>query len=299
MRLMDEEVINKYKKAGEIAKKVIEFSKPLLKEGNKLLDVAESIENRIKELGGEIAFPTNISINSIAAHSTPKINDQTTFQKGDLVKLDLGVHIDGYIADTAYTQEIETKNWKDLISASEEALKAAIDTTKPEVPLYKIGEAIEETIKQRGFRPIINLSGHLLDQYELHAGLNIPNYNNGSQTKLEEGIAIAIEPFATNGIGQVIDSKESEIFSLINIKPVRMPISRKIIDIVQERGELPFCKRWLFKKVGTLGLETSIRELMNKGIIHNYNVLKEESNGMVAQAEHTILVLDKPIVTTL
>ncbi|MCD6547270.1 MAG: type II methionyl aminopeptidase [Nanoarchaeota archaeon] len=297
---MEEDIIEKYKKAGEIAKKVVSFSKDIVKENAKAIDVAEKIENEIVKLGGKPAWPVNISINSIAAHWTPKQNDETVFKKGDVVKIDIGVHVDGYIADTAYTKEIGTNNWKDLIKASEEANKAALDLVKPGVPISEIGKVIEETIKKYGFTPIANLSGHGLNKYETHVPPTIPNFDNKSNLMLEEGMAIAIEPFSTNGVGKVIDAMDSEIFKLEEVKPVRSPVARKILQIIEkEYKTLPFGKRWISKRIGGLGLEIAFRELKRNGVLHNYSVLKEESNGIVSQHEHTILVLDTPIVTTL
>lgn len=297
---MEEEVIEKYKKAGKIAKEVREWSRELIKEGAKTLDIAEAIEKKIIDLGGEFAFPTTISINSIAAHSTPRINDETVLKRGDVVKVDLGVHIDGFIADTAYTIEVGTSNWKDLIKSSEDAVNAAIKIAKPGVTVSEIGAAVENVINKYNFIPIANLSGHEVNEYDLHAGITIPNFDNSGTTTLEEGMAVAIEPFATNGVGKVIDAKDSEIFKLIENKPVRHPIARKILNYVAEKHQLlPFCKRWVAKGVGGFGIEMGMKELVRIGALHHYPILKEGGSGMVSQTEHTIIVLDKPIVTTL
>ncbi len=297
---MEEEIIEKYKKAGEIAKKAMELAVELVKENAKALDVAEKVEAKIIELEGKPAWPLNLSINSIAAHWTPKVNDETVFKKGDLVKIDIGVHVDGYIADTAKTVEIGTTEWKKLIQASEEALKKALDIVKPGVTISEIGAVIEETIKSHGFTPIANLSGHGVDEYENHTSPTIPNFDNKSNQKLKEGDVIAIEPFATDGIGKVIDAKNSEIYRIEHPKPVRQRIARKILNhVAEENVTLPFCKRWLAKEVGGFGLEMGFKELKRVDAIHNFSVLKEESNGMVSQAEHTIIVLKEPIITTI
>lgn len=299
MAEMNEETIQKYKKAGEIAKKVAALAKEIVKENAKALDVAEKLEAEIENLGGKPAWPINLSINSIAAHWTPKINDETIFKKGDVVKVDTGVHVDGFVADTAQTIEIGTTQWKELIRASEEALKAALDIAKPGVGVSDIGAAIEDAIRSHGFNPIANLSGHGLEQYENHAAPSIPNFNSKSNLELEEGTAIAIEPFATNGIGSVTETRDSEIFKITAPRTVRQQISRKILEhVMKEHQELPFCKRWLVKKVGNFGIEMGLSELRRAGALHNFPVLKEESDGIVSQAEHTILLLDTPIVTT-
>lgn len=296
---MKEEEIEKYKKAGEIAIKVHALAKEIIKDGAKTFDVAEKLENKIVQLGGKPAWPMNLSINSVAAHWTPKTNDETLFKKGDVVKVDVGVHVDGYIADTARTIEIGTTNWTELINASKEALNAAIDIAKPGVTISKIGEIVEDTIKSHGFVPIANLTGHGLAQWENHTPPSIPNFNNKSTQKLEEDTAIAIEPFATNGIGKVIDAKGSEIYKIENPRAVRQPIARKILNYaIKEHKELPFGKRELSKNIGAFGLEMGLRELKRVEAIYEFPVLKEESNGIVAQTEDTILLLDTPIITT-
>ncbi len=295
---MDEEIIEKYKRAGKIAKEVLEYGASLIREGVKAIEVTEEVEKKILKKGGKFAFPVNISVNEVAAHYTPKENDELTFEKGDIVKLDIGVHVEGYIADTAITVDIGDQH-RELKRASEEALKAAIETVKPGVEVWKIGKVVEETIRSFGFVPISNLTGHSLSKYELHSGKTIPNINNGMKTKLEEGDAIAIEPFATNGNGYVVDSSPSQIYSLIRVSPVRNYLERKILDYVNEEFKsLPFCKRWITKKFKSFGVNFALNDLVRKEILHQYPVLKEGGGGLVSQREKTILVLDPPIVTT-
>ncbi len=294
---MEEEVIEKYKKAGKIAKEALEFGASLIKPDVKAIDVTKAIEEKIISLGGKFAFPVNISINEVAAHYTPKENDELVFKKGDVVKLDIGVHVDGYIADTAITVDLGEN--KELVKASEEALKAAIETIRPGIEVWEIGKVVEETIKSFGFVPIANLTGHSLDKFELHSGKTIPNVDNKLKTKIEEGDAIAIEPFATTGNGYVIDSAPSEIYSLIDVKPVRSPIERKVIEyVVEEYKMLPFCKKWVVNKFGA-GSAFAIRNLVRQEVLHNYPILREEARGLVSQREKTILVLGgENIITT-
>ena len=185
-------------------------------------------------------------------------------------------------------------------SPSKEALDAAIKLIKPGVAVSEIGAAIEKEIKRYGYVPITDLSGHSLEEYMLHGGLHIPNFDNESTQVLEEGDVIAIEPFATTGIGGVRDINDLEIFSIEEPKPVRMQMARKILDYAAEEYKtLPFCKRWLIRKLGAFGIEAGLKELTKVEALHSYPALKETGEGMVSQAEHTIIVLDKPIVTTL
>jgi len=282
------EEFEKYKKAGKIASEIREWSKGLIKPGAKALDIAESIEKRILD-NAEIAFPLNISLNDNAAHYTPSYNDTLTLNEEDLVTIDMGVHVDGYIADTAYTIDLSGKNEK-LVEASKEGLRIAIETIKPGISVSKVGEAIEKTIKSYGFKPIENLTGHELKPYVLHAGLAIPNIKVPYDWKVEEGMALAIEPFATDGSGRVIESKNAEIFSFLAQKPTRMREGKILLQEVEKRKGLPFAERWYAKKMHPLKLKMVLKELVDREALHSYPVLHEREKGLVSQAEHTILI---------
>ena len=208
---MDDAVRAKYLKAGQIASKVRNQSVKMLQEGNLLLDVAEFAESEIIKLGGKPAFPVNLAIDTIAAHYTPHSEDPLTFQAGQIVKLDLGVHVDGYIADTALTVEISTDKWKSLIDASADSLSAVLDALRPGIMVRDLGAMIVQIIRSRGVEPISNLSGHSLEQFNLHAGISVPNVSDTSADDLKPGMAVAIEPFATNGVGRVAGRKSGNI----------------------------------------------------------------------------------------
>ncbi len=279
-----------YIKSGEICKKVREYGVSLLKEDTKFIDIAEKIEDKIIELGGEPAFPVDIGINHLAAHDSPRYNDERILKKGDVVKLDVGVHVNGAIADTAVTVEIGTSKYKKLIESAEEALKKAIEVAKPGIEIRKIGVVIKETIENYGYIPIVNLSGHRLDKYEVHAIPSIPNIDNGDNTKLKEGQVFAIEPFATNGAGKVIEGRPSGIYGLILIKNVRDKNTRELLKyLVEKYKTLPFSERWLIKKFG-LKIKFSLLSLEREGVIKQYTILPEKNAGQVAQAERTLII---------
>ena len=289
--------IDNYKKAGNIAAEARSYAKKLVKANESVLEATEKIELKIIELGGKPAFPVDMSINNIAAHYSSIHKDTLMFKDNDIVKVDIGVHINGAIADTAIS--IDLGDNKLLIEAAETALDNALKIIRPGVKLFEIGKAIQETIQDYDFSPIRNLSGHGLELYKVHANPSIPNVNNKDQTALKADIVIAIEPFATQGSGLVMEGKPSEIYELIERKPTRNNNSRKILDYVEkEYKTLPFNKRWLLKKFN--GIETSLGlSLLEKdGILHQYSILPEKSNGIVSQAEHTVIVREKPIITT-
>ena len=283
--------------AGKIAAQVREEAKKFIKKGMLLLEIADKIEEKMFELGGKPAFPTCLSIDNIAAHSTPK-QDGTETAHG-ILKIDMGVHIEGWIADTAFSIDLENSSEnKKIIEASEKALEAAIKTIKKNVPLNEIGKAISKEIESKNLSPITNLSGHGIDRWILHSRVSIPNHDNKSTALITEGL-YAIEPFSTTGNGKVHDGKPSGIFRLVDERNVRGIWAREILNfVIEEYQTLPFCSRWLVKKFGTKAL-IGLKQLEENGNIQSYAELVESSNGKVAQTEHTILVeKDNIIVTT-
>ncbi len=275
-------------KAGKAASQAREYGITLIKPGAKYIDVIEAVEKKIIDLGAGIGFPADLSANNVAAHDTPFPNDERVLEKGDLVKLDLGTHINGEVADTAMTVEVgNTGKYNELIKASAEGLRAAIETVKPGVKIHKIGKAIQDTITSHGFVPVANLCGHGVGIYDVHISPSIPNYDNGDENTLEEGQVIAIEPFATDGIGLVKQGKMSSIYALLHKKPVRMQSVKQILDHIEKNYKtLPFAARWLKMQ----GAQFALRILEKEGILHQYEQLPEKSDALVSQKEHTLIV---------
>ena len=145
--------------------------------------------------------------------------------------------------------------------------------------------------------PIINLSGHQIERYDLHAGLTIPNIDNKSTEIILPG-SYAIEPFVTNGNGKIRDGKPSGIYMLTNPKTPRTPIAREILNYIGEEYQtIPFCSRWLVKKFGAKTF-FALKQLEENGSLHQFPQLVESSNSKVAQTEHTILIDDEKVVVT-
>lgn len=254
-----------YRKAGKIASKVRKEAVSRIKEDIPLLEMAEYVENRVEDLGAKPAFPCNISINEVASHYTPE-DDVPRFKKGDVVKIDLGAHIDGYIADTAVTLELGTKNHTRLIIACDEALERAIASIKDRAETGAIGKIIEETIKKHGFNPVKDLTGHSLERYKLHAGVTIPNYKSFFSNRIKKDMVFAIEPFATYGRGNIKHGKP-HIFALGG---------RADGELRKRFGALPFALRW-------------IPGISGKGLREYYELI-EAGGEIVAQSEHTVIV---------
>src|SRR3989344_1950983 len=286
---MDEEIKNDFIEAGRISAEVLEYGKSLIKKGNKFLDVTERIEEKIFELGGKPAFPVQISCNEIAAHFCCSDEDSSVFED-QLVSLDLGAHVNGAIGDNAYTIDLSGK-WKDLVDAAQKALEEALKITQAGTELRQIGKVIEDTIKSYGYNPVKNLSGHGLDVYGIHTDPQIPNFDNGDSFKLHKGMTFAIEPFSTNGAGKVVEKGHPTVFMLERKKPVRSQITREVLKEIESYNGVPFAERWLTKKFGVKA-GFALRELNQLNMIHSFPPLVEASNGIVAQAEHSVLIDD-------
>ncbi len=290
---MNDTEFDNYKEAGRIAHEVLHSCAAEIKPGVLHSTIFDMVLDRIADARAFPSFPPNISINECAAHDTPSPVDNRVFNEGDLVKLDIGTHIDGYIADTAVT--VDLGDHKDLCDASRNALDTAINLVKPELVVSEIGMAVEEKITSYGYRPIINLSGHALARYSLHHGLSIPNTGAFGSAVLRTDNVIAIEPFATSGSGMVHEGTRGEIYQVIGDVPVRSPTGRKLIKKAEIMHGLPFSRRWLNIPKSELVIPT----LIHQGNLYEYHILSDIPGSFVAQFEHTVIVTeDGPVVTT-
>ena len=294
---MEERVKQDFIKAGKISAEALEYGKSLIKKGNSLLETTELIEKKIFELGGKPAFPVQISCDEIAAHFCAVEDDSIVFEN-QVVCLDLGVHINGAIGDTAYTIDLSGK-YSDLVKAAQKALEEALKIVAVGTELREIGKIINDTIKGYGFNPVRNLSGHGLGLYDIHTSPTLPNFDNGDKTKLTKDMTFAIEPFSTTGAGIVGEKGHPTVFMMQNKRNVRSPITREVLKEIEIYENLPFAERWLTRKFGAKA-NFALRELTQLGMVHQFPPLVETSKGLVAQAEHSIMIDEegKVIVTT-
>lgn len=297
-----------YEKSGKIVAKVRKMAVEKAQENVKVLDLVEFVEQEIKKLGAEPAFPCNISINEVTAHYTAPSDDKSLLKMGDLVKIDLGAHVDGYIADSAITvligeeelvsspdkttlSEDDVQLQHKLIETAQEALANVISAVKDGVEVGKLGEVVEKTVIANDLKPVSNLTGHSMDRWILHSGLSIPNIKDENRHKISEGDVLAIEPFVTNGVGRVTDMKEAYIFRFLRDRPMRAVQARKLLDQIENNyRNLPFAGRWLSKDFKGRQFNLALRQLISSRALYPYHVLKEKSDARVAQAEHTVIV---------
>ncbi|MFH1649065.1 MAG: type II methionyl aminopeptidase [Candidatus Woesearchaeota archaeon] len=295
---MDESAVKSWKKAGKVAAEALQYGTTLMKPGVPVMEVLDKVEAFIEKKGAEIGFPAQSSLNDFAAHSCPE-DESVTYKEGDVAKLDVGTHVEGYVADNATTLEIGGgKIHEALIKASRAALNRAIKKLEPGVTTSEIGREIQEEIVSRGFAPVINLSGHGLGQWQVHSAPSYPNYDTKQGPKIKENAVFALEPFATNGEGVVQDSGNATVFMQRMKKPVRSPFARELLQKIETYNGLPFTTRWLTRELGQGKTKLGLKELERLDIIRSYAPLQDRRNGLVSQAEHCFLMQDKVTVLT-
>ena len=287
-------------KAGKIAAEVRENVRRKNWIGITLEDICEEVENEILKRGAKLAFPVNTSLNEVAAHYTAEPNDQKTVTDTDLIKIDLGAQINGYIADTAVTLCYEPQ-YDSLIQAAEDALQNAISIIKIGIKSSDVGRIIERTVKQLGFKPIANLSGHSLAQYTIHAGKSIPNIWAIWSFSFKGDVAYACEPFVTTekGMGFVREGKIRNIFALGSRKRTKNDEADKLQEYIWTNfNMLPFALRWLVKDWEEKKARDLLEILIKKKVVHAYPILVEASGQRVAQAEHTFIPTENGATVT-
>ena len=289
-----------YIKAGKIAGEVRENVRKTDWTGKTVYEICEYVESEIRKRGAKCAFPVNTSINEVAAHYTAEPNDPLTIKDDDLVKIDLGAQINGYIADTAVTVCYNTE-FDNLVQAAELSLNNAMSMIKAGVKSSDVGRTIEKTIKQMGFLPIANLSGHSLDQYTIHAGKSVPNIWSIGSFTFDENQAFACEPFVTTGegLGFVHEGKIKNIFALSSRKKTKDKEADKMLDYIwQNFNLLPFALRWLTSEWEEKEAMNLLQVLVKKKAVHAYPVLVEGNGQRVTQAEHTFIPNETGVTIT-
>jgi len=273
--------LDSWRRAGLIGSKARQLGEGLLRPGATRRDVAEEIEGFIRSQGARPAFPVNISVNWEAAHYTPSPEDDRRLQTGDVVKLDLGAQVDGFLSDTAVTVEIGAGRYGPLIRASREALLRAEALLRPGRETGSLAREIEQEIHRHGFKPVRDLTGHTIERYLLHAGKSLPNASGFPSTVLREGEVVALEPFATNGEGHI---ENGPFGNIVRFRGPPPPEPAELGELYRRFSTLPFCARWIEDE----DLRRRLGRLRRH--LQSYPVFLETGRGMVSQSEHTLLI---------
>ena len=303
------------KKAAKIHKQVRQDIKDHIKPGIKLWDLCQTVENRVRELSkehgnqlnGGVAFPTGCSINNVAAHFTPNKGDNTILKETDICKLDFGVHVDGWIIDSAFTINFQPQ-YQPLLDASKEAVMGIIKNMGVDSKVSELGEISEEIVKSYELSignktipltPMNNLTGHSIRRWNVHGGKSIPGVKNTYPDIIGENEFYAVEIFPTTGSGTSYLEGESTHFMLKNgfqKQKFRLKRTYQLLSLIQkEFSTLAFCPRFLNyidlqRKNKETNYKMCLGELFNCGIINSYPPLLDKPGSMVSQFEHTIYI---------
>ncbi|RLG04759.1 MAG: type II methionyl aminopeptidase [Thaumarchaeota archaeon] len=291
---MEEEALDRFRQAGRIARKARNRVLALVREAAPIIEICEAVESLIRDEGAEPAFPCNVGVNEVAAHYTSPPGDRLTVPPRSLVKVDLGVCLDGYIADTAITVSL-ARELEPLSEAAEIVLREALKIMRAGTPVSRIGSIIERAARSLGFKPIRNLTGHEIKRYQLHAGATIPNVGALCPGRLKAGHVYAVEPFLTTsrGAGEVVSTKLRTIFQMASAKLKLRKLSqeeRSLMQYIASRfNGLPYTTRWIkdYEK-----LKPIHEKLVKSGRIYSYPVLVERLGEPVSQAEHTVIIFE-------
>lgn len=290
----NEKIFDKFRLSGKILRETREEIKASVHEGMLIIEICEKAENLIRKKGGKPAFPCNVSINEVAAHYTSPPGDTKRIPEKSVVKVDIGVHVDGYVTDTAVTICFNP-DYENLVDTAERALEAAIRKVKPGMATGRLGAIIEDTIKNRGFKPISNLCGHQIGRYIIHTGTSIPNVPQISFSKFKKGEVYAIEPFVTTAeaAGRVENGDEAMIFRFVKSRSLANPYAKTLLKHIEDNlRTLPFAERWLQGIVPKENHREAFQQLLKSKALMEYPVFIEASRHTVAQAEHTVLVVE-------
>jgi methionyl aminopeptidase len=262
----------------------------MIRPGASLREVCVAIEDEIERRGGAPAFPAQTSRNQVAAHYCPGPDDDSVYEDGDVAKLDIGVHVDGWVVDTATTVNVgDRPEHRRLIEASRVALEAAIDFVRPETEVRALSSRIERAIRSFGLEPVKNLCGHGVGRWTVHCPPPIPNVADAGSDRLPMGAVVAIEPFATDGRGVVTEHGRAEVFRLDPGRDRGRGGDAEVVSAIRELRGLPFARRQL-ARLPRAAVESTLQALVRNGVLTAYPPLVETTGRPVAQAEHTVYV---------
>ncbi|ALC43164.1 CG10576 [Drosophila busckii] len=309
-------VVTKYKLAGEIVNKTLKSLiglcvadasvREICSQGDSLLtEETSKVYKKEKDLKKGIAFPTCLSVNNCVCHFSPSKNDADyTLKAGDLVKIDLGAHIDGFIAVAAHTvvvgagadQKI-TGRQADVILAAYWAVQAALRLLKPGASNYNITDAVQQISESYKCKPIEGMLSHELKQFKIDGEKTIIQNPSEAQRKEHEKCtfdkhevyAIDVIVSTGEGVGREKDTKVSIFKKSDENYMLKLKASRALLAEVKTKyGNMPF-------NIRSFEEETKARmgvvECVSHKMIEPFQVLYEKPTEIVAQFKHTVLLM--------
>ncbi|KAJ1932257.1 Methionine aminopeptidase 2 [Kickxella alabastrina] len=302
---LNEKQLFDLRRAAEVHREVRQYAQSVIRPGMDLADIAELIENGTRTLVQEqgmaagVGFPTGLSLNNCAAHYTPNKGDHVIIQQDDVLKVDIGVQVNGNIVDSAFTMAWNDR-YKPLLDAVKDATNTGIREAGIDVRLGDVGAAIQEVMesyeieldgKVIPIKPVRNLCGHNIGPYVIHSGKSVPIVANGDPTRMEEGELFAIETFGTTGKGTVFEKGICSHYSrTVDARRSQSASGNKLLSVIGKNfGSLPFCRRFL-DRLGESHYYLGLKNLVDEGIVTAYPPLWDVEGSYTAQFEHTLIL---------
>lgn len=319
------EVLNKYQAAGRVATAALKQVVEMCQVGAKVADICAAGDALILTATAKlyakkkpavergIAFPVCVSVNNTAGHYSPLHSETTTLNEGDLVKVDLGAHIDGCIAVGAHTFVVsETKpdppqpitgRQADVICAAHQAAEVALHLLRPGNTAAMVTDAIEKVCAAYKCTAVAGVQSHSIDRFVLDGDKVIPNRAPAAgETKPDPVTFEQFQPWVldilvSTGDGKVKESDERTTVFVRDVSvqyQLKMKTSRAVFHEIKTKfPSMPFSLR-------ALGEESKAKlgasECLKHRLLHPFPVMKEKSGEFVAQVKLTALVLGTSIV---
>ncbi|KAJ5907325.1 Winged helix-turn-helix transcription repressor DNA-binding [Penicillium taxi] len=315
MQPRDGKFLENYRKAAEVHREVRKWVQNSVQPGQTLTDIAVSIEDGVRALldnaGLEpgdgllsgIGFPTGLSLNNCVAHYTPNPKQKEIFlQASDVMKVDFGVHINGWIVDSAFTMSFDP-TYDNLLAAVKDATNTGIKNAGVDVRICDISAAIQEAMesyeveingKTIPVKAVRGITGHNINQYQIHGGKSIPFVKNNDQTKMELGEIFAIETFGTTGSGSLVEGPGVYGYGREFLAPKtvhsHLASAKSLYKTINANfGSLVFCRRYL-ERLGIQSYLAGMNDLVSQEVVEVYRPLMDTHGSVSAQFEHTILL---------
>lgn len=323
--------LNKYKTAGIIATKACDEITKNIKNGIKLIDLVnmgnnfitselDKVHKDVKYKG--LSFPICLSLNNIAGHYIP--NDTDIINEGDILKIELGVHIDGFPANIVYSTILNSTDNKLLITDKRaNAMKACIEASKELIKILKPGKTNTDVVKvmekcaeKYGCKlPLCNeygaipgvfsfqMSRYICDGYNddeddefVHRFiLSRENLNydySMREMEFEENEIYAIDILMSTGTGKLVGTDKTDIYK-------RNHENRVLLKLNSSKTTLNLFNRERFP-ISLQNKDTRIRlglkECLEKKLLEKYSIVKEKEGEYIARIKFTVIIRDNPIL---
>lgn len=314
--IVDPEVVTKYKVAGDIVNRALKIIVDKCVDGANVREICEFGDEYIlgettrsykkeKEMKKGIAFPTSLSVNNCICHFSPTPKDPDVILKnGDMVKIDLGAHIDGFIAVAAHTVTVGlnpgqkvTGRHADVVIAAQLASQAALRLLKPGNETYTITNAVQKICEDFQCKPVEGMLSHQLKQFRIDGEKTVIQNPNEAQKKEHDKFELELyEVYAMDvlvstgvGVGKEANSRVTIYKKTEEIYQLKLKASRAFYsEVMHKHGTMPFnLRNFEDENKAKLGAV----ECVNHKLIEPFQVLYDRPNELVAQFKYTVLLL--------